>query len=173
MSRHRNQDCSGSFLDRLFFRFEKDRSLLLVFTILATTLALVSFAASVVVWLAVYTLPPDHVLQGLCGRICTAGYIFTPVCLVLTVFLALRQHAPFQLGRGVILNLLILWAAFFVFLLVNGSVFEAVQLNNSVGMLLSVIIMLFGGYLLAFVPAVIISCVTAIIHKVFDLILPE
>lgn len=173
MPGHRNHDCRGSLLDRLFFRFEKDRMLLTIFTILATILALVSLFTSVVLWLTIYTLPSAYPLEALAGQICTAGYILLPVCLILTLFFALWRHSPFRLGGGVLLNLMIMWFTFTALLLARGGVMESMQLDTMMGTLFSVVIALFGGFFLAVLPSVLIACVAGITHMILDLILPK
>ncbi len=172
MPGHRYNDSHSGLLDRMFDHFTRNHMLVSLFSALAAVLAMVSLFTSVVMWLAVYTLPSASPLEALAGQIRTAAYILLPVCAILTLLLALFQHRAFHLGAGVLMNLIIMWFAFAALLLKSGSVTGSMQLNSMVGTLLSVVLALFGGFFFAALPSVLIACAAAAIHKLLDLILP-
>lgn len=173
MTYRRRSSILGFVEDYLF----KDRLVTTLISVSVTLLVVVSLFAGVAVWPVVYSgfneesaLLAVDALKAILGPVRT----FQPWISLGCALLALGYMA-FKTGEVRFLNLLVIslpigWGVYFALLMGGMTTFVSLMQIGSMACILWFVLSLLGGYLLAFVPAVIIAAVVKLIHGVFHLL---
>lgn len=165
---------SNSLFDFIAARLEKDRLLSVCLTVLLVIGTLLSLVAGIAVWPVIFDLQVSQSFLGrLAASIWKTGCITATVCVIVSIILAFYRHQPLRVGSVFVTNLIVVWVVFAIMLIIRQDIIHVLQVGVFTGTLLWGIIAFAAGYILAVLPAILITVVVGVIYSITDMILPS
>ena len=164
----------GNPLFNFFARgMERDHLFTAGFTALLSIVGLLSLLAGIAVWPTVVELSAtESALSAAASSICMTGWIATAVCAIISLILAFAQKQAFSVGRIFLLNIILLWIVYFAVMIAQQGLINLVLQPSFTTSLLWIMASLFFGYVLAVVPAIIITVLVGVAYRILDMIFP-
>ena len=166
------RNSNQGFFSYLVHRIELDRFAMIILTMLVTLLAVFSLLSGVVIWPVVFSGHSESPeIVSLLTALKYGGLVTIILDLVVSASVMLVSRKKFSFVRVLLINLLMGWVVFMLFICTHNEVLSTVGVEEFNGKLMWFCFAVMGSYMLSVLPAVIAAGLAKLAHTILDSVL--